>query len=116
MTFGEEIRELRKQVGLSQRDLAERIGIHFTYLSKIENGRADPPSEDVIRKLAEELNSDPHHLIVLAGKMPSDFARALADNPEALQYLRRLTQGRVTKRRGPHKHGTRPTNGWPASS
>jgi len=102
VTFGEEVRELRKRAGLSQRDLADRVGIDFTYLSKIENNKADPPSEDVIRKLAEELNSDPHHLIVLAGKMPSDFARTLAENPDALQYLRRLTQGRVAKRREPH--------------
>lgn len=111
MAFGEEIRELRKRAGLSQRDLADRVGIDFTYLSKIENNKADPPSEEVIRKLAKELKSDPHHLIVLAGKMPSDFARTLAENPEALQYLRRLAQRRVTKCRGPHKRGTGPPEG-----
>ena len=55
MDFPERLRTLRKQAQLSQRDLAERVGVDFTYLSKIENRRADPPSEAVLRSIAKEL-------------------------------------------------------------
>ena len=54
MTFGEKIRSLRRDHKLSQRGLAERVGLNFTYLSKIENGRLDfagYPSEETILKL-----------------------------------------------------------------
>ena len=61
MTFGEKIRSLRRDNKLSQRDLAGRVGLNFTYLSKIENGKLDFagfPSEETILKLAEALDAD----------------------------------------------------------
>jgi HTH-type transcriptional regulator, competence development regulator len=38
-SFGRTVREARKRRGVSQKQLAGLIGIHFTYLSKIENNR-----------------------------------------------------------------------------
>jgi transcriptional regulator with XRE-family HTH domain len=99
VSFGEKIRDLRKKLGLSQRDLADRVGIDFTYLSKIENNRADPPSEEVIKKLAKELGTDSDELVVLAGKIPSDLARVLAQHPEQLRFLRQFATGRGSQRR-----------------
>ena len=98
MPFGERLRELRKEAGLSQRDLAERVEIDFTYLSKIENARVEPPSETVIRKIGYELSEVlkvdmtelTDQLITLAGKIPSDIAQTLSENPEALRILRSL--------------------------
>ena len=49
--FGARLRELRKQAGMSLRELADRVGIDFTYLSKIENGAMPPPSEKVLSLL-----------------------------------------------------------------
>jgi transcriptional regulator with XRE-family HTH domain len=43
MTFGERLRELRKAKGLNQKELADKVGIDFTYLSKLENGRRSSP-------------------------------------------------------------------------
>ena len=40
---------------MSQRDLAERVGVDFTYLSKIENGRVEPHSEAVLKNVSREL-------------------------------------------------------------
>ena len=85
--FGARLRELRKQAGLSQRELADKIGINFSYLSKIESGVMPPPSEKVILKLAEVLNSDTDELITLAGKVPPDIAQMLK-NRETLKLLR----------------------------
>ena len=85
--FGARLRELRKRSGMSQRELAQKVKIDFTYLSKIESGRLSPPSEKVITKLAEVLGANKDELIVLAGKVPSDLAKILT-NKEILVFLR----------------------------
>lgn len=94
MTFGETVRELRKARGLNQRDLAGHADIDFTYLSKIENNRMEPPSEEVIRRVAEALDADADELIVLAGKFPSDLAQELK-TPERVKALRRSLAGDI---------------------
>jgi len=43
MTFGKRLRELRKAKGMTQMDLANEVGINFTYLSKLETGVVPPP-------------------------------------------------------------------------
>lgn len=40
--FGECVREMRLEMGLSQIEFGERCGFYQTYLSRIENGRANP--------------------------------------------------------------------------
>ena len=40
--FGPRIRDLRQQAGLTQEDLAHHCGLFRTYLSRIENGKANP--------------------------------------------------------------------------
>ena len=60
MTFGERIRQLRKAKNLHQNELAAKVGINFTYLSKIENDKletGDFPSEDTIKKLEARIES-----------------------------------------------------------
>ena len=39
MSFGERLRELRKAKGLTLRDMAAKVGVGFTYLSRVETGR-----------------------------------------------------------------------------
>ena len=82
MTFGSQIRALRKGANLTLRELAERVGIDFTYLSKIENDHGAPPSEATIRRLADILAADPDELILLADKLPADFEQDLLARPE----------------------------------
>ena len=98
MEFPELLHSLRKEAQLSQRDLAERVGVDFTYLSKIENGRVEPPSEAVLknvsREFAKTLGRDEtelsDELIILAGMVPSDIADTLTRNPEAARFLRSI--------------------------
>jgi transcriptional regulator with XRE-family HTH domain len=49
--FGEKLRQLRREHGLSQGELADRAGINRSYLSMVENGHSSPTYE-VIEKLA----------------------------------------------------------------
>ena len=96
MPFPDRLRELRRAARLSQRALAEEVGVDFTYLSKIENGRVEPPSEGVLlriaKELADKLGKDEtalaDELITLAGKIPSDLAETLSRNPEVVRLLR----------------------------
>ena len=64
---------MRTAKGLSQRALGERVGVSFTYISKVENGKldfGDYPSEDLIRRLAAALDADEEELLLLAEKIP----------------------------------------------
>ena len=45
------VRQLRKQQGLSQVALAERVGIPQSHLQKIESGRTDPRVSSVVALL-----------------------------------------------------------------
>jgi transcriptional regulator with XRE-family HTH domain len=95
MEFGQRLRDLRKQKNLSQRDLASRVGIDFTYLSKIEGGRLDPPSEVIIQRIAQVLEADEDELINLAGKVPKDLKAVLEESPQAVELLRVLSERKL---------------------
>ncbi|MBL0422387.1 helix-turn-helix transcriptional regulator [Ramlibacter sp. AW1] len=40
--FGRCVRQLRNDAGLSQIEFSERCGFYQTYLSRVENGKANP--------------------------------------------------------------------------
>ena len=54
MTFGEKVRSLRKQAGLTQEQLAERLGRGKSYICNIERGTRKTTLENV-PDLAEAL-------------------------------------------------------------
>lgn len=89
-TFGQRIRRLRRSRGLTQRQLAEQLGIDFTYLSKVENDRGDPPGEDTIGKLAALLKTDEEMLLAMAGKVPAGLRDRARDDVAFARFLRRL--------------------------
>jgi transcriptional regulator with XRE-family HTH domain len=97
MDFGSRIRQLRTDKGLSLREFAENVGIDFTYLSKIENGKVDPPSEEKIRYMAKELEVDAETLLGLAGKVsPEQMRRAVESNPDIGVLLRKIQSRELT--------------------
>jgi len=53
--FGARIAELRKQLSLSQEELAERCGFHRTYIGSIERGEKSP-TLNTIEKFAKGLS------------------------------------------------------------
>lgn len=63
--IGEVVRDLRRKADLTQEDLAERAGVHTTWISKIESGRVDPKLTTV-EGLAEGLDMPAGRLVALA--------------------------------------------------
>jgi transcriptional regulator with XRE-family HTH domain len=87
-TFGQVILQARKQKGLSQRELADAVDLNFTYLSKLENDKADyPPKEEVIRVIARILSIDEEELIYLAGRLPESEEQFLKQNYDKMPAL-----------------------------
>ncbi|MCG5058704.1 MAG: helix-turn-helix transcriptional regulator [Limnoraphis sp. WC205] len=92
-TFGKLIRQARKDKGYSQRQLAALLKVDFTYLSKLENDRADyPPKEEVIRGLGRNLGIDEEELIFLAGRIPQHYESLLKQNNKEITALFRRLQ------------------------
>lgn len=97
MTFGQWLRELRKAQGMTQRELAQKAGISFTYVSKLETGIMSPPREKVILSLAKALGAnkaDTDELFGLAKKMPSDLLRQV--DAQMIRMLRSRGNGEET--------------------
>lgn len=60
--FAANLRRLRIATGFSQEALAERAGLHRTYVSSIERGERNLSLENIFR-LAEALAVDPRDLL-----------------------------------------------------
>ena len=55
--FGNKVAELRKGQKMSQEELADKCGLHRTYLGAIERGEKSP-TLNTIEKIANGLNTD----------------------------------------------------------
>lgn len=47
---GQVLKQLRAKCDLSMIDVAEKLGISDSYVSQIENGRANPPKDEMLDK------------------------------------------------------------------
>jgi len=95
--YGTFLRRRRLEKKLTQREFAERVGVDFTYLSKVENGRLAAPSEATIGQIAKALGDDPDIHLAQARKVPLDLRAAVAELPvEAAMLLREIRAKRVT--------------------
>jgi transcriptional regulator with XRE-family HTH domain len=61
-SFGDRLRELRRDRMLTQRDLAQRADIALSTVVNLEKQHTEPRF-GTIRKLAEALEVDPHELM-----------------------------------------------------
>jgi transcriptional regulator with XRE-family HTH domain len=89
-TFGQRIKNRRRTLGLTQRQVASQLEIDFTYLSKLENDRGEPAGEKTVRRLAVVLQDDPEELLALAGKVPEELRDRAAQDVAFARLLRRL--------------------------
>lgn len=69
-TFGPWLRDRRRAPGVSLRLLAERAGVSFSYLSKVETGHLPPPSPEKLAVLGAQLGIGPSAMYLEAGIVP----------------------------------------------
>ncbi len=85
-TLGSFLRERREALRredrrYSLRQVAGRVGIEPSYLSKVERDIGSPPSEETLVRLAGDLGVEPDVVLALAGKISSDLREAIRRRP-----------------------------------
>ena len=93
MTLGQAIRSVRQQAGMSQKELAEAVGIDQSYMSMIESGQRSNPGTRIIARLAQALQVSIDDLAARAGYLPQrEEPDPLAD--QAIRLFRQLPRWR----------------------
>src|SRR2546429_2780397 len=94
--FGALVRREREAKEIGLREMAKKIGVSPTYLSKIERGDFDPPAEDKVRKIADIIGRDPDELLALAGRGASHPTHIIRPRPPGKADLLPAAQGLTT--------------------
>lgn len=95
-TFGVALRRLRREAGVTQRELADRIGVDFSYISKVENGRVSPPAADTVVQIANALGVGSEELLALTGKIPTEVQKSVSTSKAAQEFLREAQQMKLS--------------------
>jgi transcriptional regulator with XRE-family HTH domain len=108
-TLGEYLRAERERADISQRQLASRVGIHNSYLARLENGENDSPAAEVLQRIADVLEISSADLLAFIGVKPpgglpelAPYLRAkyrMSDTAirEMAEQMRRLAENQDTK-------------------
>lgn len=94
-TLGDVVREGRAAKNIKLRELARRLDVTPSYVSDIENNRR-VPSEEVLARIATELDLDYGDLVARAGRLGSDAERYMRQTPVATTLFRRISEERLT--------------------
>lgn len=76
-SFGEQLRNYREQLGMSQQTLAERTGVSPSQLSRIQSGQKKPPPAETVLRMIEVLR--------LTGDEAADLLEAAGYSPQLLE-------------------------------
>jgi transcriptional regulator with XRE-family HTH domain len=60
--FGQNVRRVRREKGMTLEALAHEVGIAYTYLGQVERGSRNP-TLDVVERIGEALAIDPRALL-----------------------------------------------------
>ena len=63
MTFGEKVKAERTKLGLTQEELAAKVGVTVRVICSYENDKSRPRGTERYKKLAEALNVNVNHLL-----------------------------------------------------
>lgn len=86
--FAKRLRELRKQKNLSQTELGELAGLHYTHIGRFERGTSRPGG-DTLKRLADALGVTSDYL--LEGTT-GEVAKARFEDRELLKQFQQVEQ------------------------
>jgi transcriptional regulator with XRE-family HTH domain len=92
-SFGALVRREREAKEIGLREMAKKIGVSPTYLSKVERDEFSPPAEDKVRKIAEIIGRDADELLALAGRVASDLTDIIRQRPREMADFLRAAKG-----------------------
>lgn len=96
MSIGENIKKYRKEKGLTQRELADKLNIATNSLSRYEIGERRPPI-DMIEKIAEILNVTPIQLMY-DEEVENTLNQSADDEAQRQEmYLKELREDTINK-------------------
>ncbi len=95
--FGAFVRREREAKEIGLREMAKRIEVSPTYLSKIERDEFAPPAEDKVKAIAKILGCDADDLLARAGRVSSDISDIIKRRPVELAALLRTAKGLSTE-------------------
>lgn len=81
------LRQIRAQRGVSVREVARKVGVDPSYVSRVERGEKQA-SPAFRQRLAEHYDLPADDLELAAGEVPTDIAAILREHPEVLRELR----------------------------
>lgn len=79
--FGEVLKKIREEKGLSIRKISAQCGLSASYWSYLERGKFGPPSISKIKQIARKLEISPDMLLAEAGHFTPDIAKVMRNNP-----------------------------------
>jgi len=91
MTTGERIKAARIAAGMTQKELAEKVGVEFPAIHKYESGRIVNLKRSTIGKLAVALDVKPSYLM---GFDDSDMTADTEDEKRLLRLFRAMDEGK----------------------
>lgn len=87
MPLGEYLRERREAKKIGLREMARRVKLSPSYLSKVEHNDRQPRFETVVA-LAHRLGEDADAILLIAGYVPADVLEMLQRDPGLLGLIR----------------------------
>ena len=99
MTFGERLQYVRRMRGLTQVELAKKIGLFQSEISRFEIGQTRP-SLEIIRRLAKSLTITPNYLRGLENQTKIVMINKFGKELRHMRILRGFTQKKLAERIG----------------
>jgi transcriptional regulator with XRE-family HTH domain len=86
LALGALLRKLRRERGYTLDQLAKRIPMSASNLSRVELGSQGPPPDEVIERIAKALNADTAELLQAAGRVGGgkSFEQAVLERLDAI--------------------------------
>lgn len=86
LALGALLRKLRRERGYTLEQLAKRIPMSASNLSRLELGNQGPPGEEVIERMAKALDAEVAELLQAAGRLgdSESFERAVLERLDAI--------------------------------
>ncbi len=89
-SFGRRIAQRAKEISLSLRQVAQKADIDPSFLTRIATGERNPPSDEIITRLADVLDMRVDILLIEAGRIPHSVN---SGSRSALPDFFRATEG-----------------------